>query len=123
MGRALRPWLMQRWGVHAKPGVSGPCERPGSHVKERCLRGPCTGCQVWEDATCRRGFSCNINGCGPTSHIVRSALQEGIGTNAQLLPPSVLAAQVTSYLMMGALSPGLKRHSVTLFEGAQTPSH
>ena len=25
--------------------------------------------------------------------------------------------QVTSYLMMGALSPGLKRHSVTLFEG------
>lgn len=24
---------------------------------------------------------------------------------------------MTSYLMMGALSPGLKRHSVTLFEG------
>lgn len=29
----------------------------------------------------------------------------------------VVDAQVTSYLMMGALSPGLKRHSVTLFEG------
>ncbi len=31
----------------------------------------------------------------------------------------VVDAEVTSYLMMGALSPGLKRHSVTLFEGAQ----
>lgn len=31
-----------------------------------------------------------------------------------------LIAQVTSYLMMGALSPGLKRHSVTLFEGDPT---
>ena len=31
-----------------------------------------------------------------------------------------VAAQVTSYLMMGALSPGLKRHSVTLFEGARS---
>ena len=30
---------------------------------------------------------------------------------------SVMLVQVTSYLMMGALSPGLKRHSVTLFEG------
>ena len=30
---------------------------------------------------------------------------------------AVLPMQVTSYLMMGALSPGLKRHSVTLFEG------
>ena len=30
----------------------------------------------------------------------------------------VVDAEVTSYLMMGALSPGLKRHSVTLFEGA-----
>lgn len=30
----------------------------------------------------------------------------------------VTLAQVTSYLMMGALSPGLKRHAVTLFEGA-----
>lgn len=29
----------------------------------------------------------------------------------------VVDAEVTSYLMMGALSPGLKRHSVTLFEG------
>ncbi|CAL8463740.1 g3274 [Coccomyxa elongata] len=28
----------------------------------------------------------------------------------------VVDAEVTSYLMMGALSPGLKRHSVTLFE-------
>lgn len=36
----------------------------------------------------------------------------------------VVDAEVTSYLMMGALSPGLKRHSVSLFEGAlccQTP--
>lgn len=31
----------------------------------------------------------------------------------------VVDAEVTSYLMMGALSPGLKRHSVTLFEGEQ----
>ena len=30
----------------------------------------------------------------------------------------VVDAEVTSILMMGALSPGLKRHSVTLFEGA-----
>ena len=30
----------------------------------------------------------------------------------------VVDAEVTSYLMMGALSPALKRHSVTLFEGA-----
>ena len=29
----------------------------------------------------------------------------------------VVDAEVTSYLMMGALSPALKRHSVTLFEG------
>ena len=29
----------------------------------------------------------------------------------------VVDAEVTSYLMMGALSPGLKRHSVSLFEG------
>ena len=29
----------------------------------------------------------------------------------------VVDSEVTSYLMMGALSPGLKRHSVTLFEG------
>lgn len=29
----------------------------------------------------------------------------------------VVDAEVTSYLMMGALSPSLKRHSVTLFEG------
>lgn len=29
----------------------------------------------------------------------------------------VVDAEVTSCLMMGALSPGLKRHSVTLFEG------
>ncbi len=33
-----------------------------------------------------------------------------------------LVMQVTSYLMMGALSPGLKRHSVTLFEGESLPS-
>ena len=31
----------------------------------------------------------------------------------------VVDAEVTSYLMMGALSPGLKRHSVTLFEGTR----
>ncbi|BDA48371.1 Protein FAM91A1 [Coccomyxa sp. Obi] len=31
----------------------------------------------------------------------------------------VVDAEVTSYLMMGALSPGLKRHSVTLFEGGR----
>lgn len=29
----------------------------------------------------------------------------------------VLDAEATSYLMMGSLSPGMKRHSVTLFEG------
>lgn len=29
----------------------------------------------------------------------------------------VVDTEVTSYLMMGALSPGLKRHSVSLFEG------
>ena len=34
--------------------------------------------------------------------------------------PKALVVQVTSYLMMGALSPGLKRHSVTLFEGERT---
>ena len=33
---------------------------------------------------------------------------------------AVLPMQVTSYLMMGALSPGLKRHSVTLFEGERS---
>jgi hypothetical protein len=31
----------------------------------------------------------------------------------------VVDAEVTSYLMMGAVSPGLKRHSVTLFEGGR----
>jgi hypothetical protein len=31
----------------------------------------------------------------------------------------VVDAEVTSYLMMGALSPGLKRHSVTLFEAGR----
>ncbi|KAG2497046.1 hypothetical protein HYH03_005046 [Edaphochlamys debaryana] len=31
----------------------------------------------------------------------------------------VLDAEATGYLMMGALSPGLKRHSVTLFEGGR----
>ncbi|WIA16154.1 hypothetical protein OEZ85_012869 [Tetradesmus obliquus] len=31
----------------------------------------------------------------------------------------VVDAETTSYLMMGALSPGLKRHSVTLFEGGR----
>ena len=31
----------------------------------------------------------------------------------------VVDAEVTSYLMMGALSPALKRHSVTLFEGVR----
>lgn len=31
----------------------------------------------------------------------------------------VLDAEATSFLMMGALSPGLKRHSVTLFEGGR----
>lgn len=31
----------------------------------------------------------------------------------------VLDAEATSYLMMGSLSPGMKRHSVTLFEGGQ----
>ena len=30
----------------------------------------------------------------------------------------VVDTEVTSYLMMGALSPGLKRHSVSLFEGS-----
>jgi FAM91 C-terminus len=30
----------------------------------------------------------------------------------------VVDAEVTGLLMMGALSPGLKRHSVSLFEGA-----
>lgn len=34
----------------------------------------------------------------------------------------VVDAEVTSYLMMGALSPGLKRHSVTLFEGSPSCS-
>lgn len=29
----------------------------------------------------------------------------------------VVDTEITSYLMMGALSPGLKRHSVSLFEG------
>lgn len=29
----------------------------------------------------------------------------------------VVDQEVTSYLMMGALSPGIKRHAVTLFEG------
>lgn len=31
----------------------------------------------------------------------------------------VVDSEVTGYLMMGALSPGLKRHSVTLFEGGR----
>eukprot|EP00892_Ulva_mutabilis_P007530 jgi/Ulvmu1/5149/UM021_0166.1 len=31
----------------------------------------------------------------------------------------VLDAEATSYLMMGSLSPGMKRHSVTLFEGGR----
>lgn len=34
----------------------------------------------------------------------------------------VVDAEVTGLLMMGALSPGLKRHSVSLFEGA-APLH
>ena len=33
----------------------------------------------------------------------------------------VLDAEATSYLMMGSLSPGMKRHSVTLFEGGVMP--
>lgn len=45
------------------------------------------------------------------------------------LPPStstiavVVDAQVTSFLMMGAMSPGLKRHSVSLFEGGRVTGH
>ena len=60
------------------------------------------------------------------------ALEEGLGsmpscTSSSQGPPDdgsdghgialVVDAEVTSYLMMGALSPSLKRHSVTLFEG------
>ena len=41
----------------------------------------------------------------------------GAGEGGQAIA-LVVDAEVTSYLMMGALSPGLKRHSVTLFEGA-----
>jgi hypothetical protein len=35
----------------------------------------------------------------------------------------VLDAEATSYLMMGSLSPGMKRHSVTLFEGGVLRSY
>lgn len=33
----------------------------------------------------------------------------------------VVDSEVTGYLMMGALSPGLKRNSVSLFEGQHRP--
>ena len=38
---------------------------------------------------------------------------EGSGQGIAL----VVDQEVTSYLMMGALSPGIKRHAVSLFEG------
>jgi hypothetical protein len=34
----------------------------------------------------------------------------------------ILDAEATSFLMMGSMSPGLKKHSVTLFEGGAFPS-
>ena len=54
------------------------------------------------------GWLCVVNGAG---------LSVGEAGQATAL---VVDAEVTSILMMGALSPGLKRHSVTLFEGSST---
>ncbi|KAK9836344.1 hypothetical protein WJX81_007135 [Elliptochloris bilobata] len=48
-----------------------------------------------------------------------AALGEGDGDGSGQGIALVVDAQVTSYLMMGALSPGLKRHAVTLFEGGR----
>ncbi|CAK0785595.1 hypothetical protein CVIRNUC_008805 [Coccomyxa viridis] len=48
-----------------------------------------------------------------------AGLEEGTGTADGQGIALVVDAEVTSYLMMGALSPGLKRHSVTLFEGGR----
>lgn len=55
------------------------------------------------------------------SHLDRS--QHSSNGDGQASAPGqgialVVDKEVTSYLMMGALSPGLKRHAVTLFEGA-----
>jgi hypothetical protein len=39
------------------------------------------------------------------------------GGNHEKAVAILLDAEATSFLMMGSLSPGMKKHSVTLFEG------
>jgi hypothetical protein len=39
------------------------------------------------------------------------------GRNHEKAVAILLDAEATSFLMMGSLSPGMKKHSVTLFEG------
>ncbi|GIL62622.1 hypothetical protein Vafri_16817 [Volvox africanus] len=57
---------------------------------------------------------------GPAGRESRGALSGagggGVGGGGVAV---VVDAEATGYLMMGALSPGLKRHSVTLFEGGR----
>eukprot|EP00878_Enallax_costatus_P018277 GHUV01019234.1.p1 GENE.GHUV01019234.1~~GHUV01019234.1.p1 ORF type:complete len:436 (+),score=146.98 GHUV01019234.1:202-1509(+) len=48
-----------------------------------------------------------------------SAVGGGGGVDGAGAVAVVVDSEATSYLMMGALSPGLKRHSVTLFEGGR----
>ena len=67
-------------------------------------------------------------GCSPTAWPSRAHREAGPGGGARPDAAAgregggavavVVDAEVTGLLMMGALSPGLKRHSVSLFEGA-----
>lgn len=46
-----------------------------------------------------------------------AALQAAMPAGGEAAVAVVLDAEATSFLMMGSLSPGMKKHSVTLFEG------
>ncbi|GLI62242.1 hypothetical protein VaNZ11_004837 [Volvox africanus] len=55
----------------------------------------------------------------PAGRESKGALSGGVGGTGGGGIAVVMDAEATGYLMMGALSPGLKRHSVTLFEGGR----
>lgn len=82
------------------------------------------GCCAGEGSECRsprepRGLS--IDGASDAaeteSHLEESHLSSEPSLASGQSIALVVDKEVTSYLMMGALSPGLKRHAVTLFEG------
>ncbi|GIM16671.1 hypothetical protein Vretimale_19263 [Volvox reticuliferus] len=54
---------------------------------------------------------------GPAGRELRGTISGAVGGGGGVAV--VVDAEATGYLMMGALSPGLKRHSVTLFEGGR----